>query len=268
MDFPRVFVINLPRDTDRRHAMAARLDAIGISHEFVDGVDGATIDLDTTPFYDGAKRRRCYGRDMTANELGCLLAHRKIFEKMVAENMEHAIILEDDVVFEADFPDVIRALIKSPVPWDVIRFLGAGKIYERGCRIIAPLVGNYALARLPTTPGGAHAYLMTQKAARVMEAHTRVNWVPIDTLQGRCWETGLETLVVHPAPLGTDPAAGSTIGDQRFDKTVRLVGWAKRFYPVTRFWFKLCEGLGKRYVFWSAWFRDRGFGRKVPSIRA
>ncbi|MGY9005403.1 MAG: glycosyltransferase family 25 protein [Alphaproteobacteria bacterium] len=257
MSFPRVFVINMPRDVDRKTAMVSRLDAIGIVPEFIEGVDGATLDLEQSPFYDGAHRRRCYGRDMTAGELGCLLAHRKIFEKMVDEGMAHAIVLEDDVMFEDDFPAVVRALIDDPRPWDVIRFLGAGKIYDRGCRIIAPLLGRYALARLPTAPGGAHAYLMTLKAARVMVAHTRVNWVPIDTLQGRCWETGLETLVVHPAPLGTDPAAGSTIGDVRFDKTVRSTGWARRLYPLTRFWFKLCEGLGKRFVFLSAWFRDQ-----------
>ncbi|MBT7525766.1 MAG: glycosyltransferase family 25 protein, partial [Rhodospirillales bacterium] len=111
MSFPRVFVINLPRDVDSKTAMVSRLDAIGIVPEFIEGVDGATLDLEQSPFYDGAHRRRCYGRDMTAGELGCLLAHRKIFEKMVDEGMAHAIVLEDDVMFEDDFPAVVRALI-------------------------------------------------------------------------------------------------------------------------------------------------------------
>jgi hypothetical protein len=83
------------------------------------------------------------------------------------------------------------------------------------------------------------------------------NWVPIDTLQGRCWETGLETLVVHPAPLYPDPQAESTIGDARFDKTVCLTGIKKVLFPLNRAWFKLSESLGKRFVYLGAYFRDK-----------
>ena len=152
---------------------------------------------------------------------------------------------------------MLAALLASPVRWDMVRFLGSPKIYRLGRREIVDLVPGYRLARIPGTHGGAHAYLLTLHAACVLLRHTERSWVPIDTLQGRCWTTGLESLVVHPAPLHTDEAAGSTIGDARFDKTVRLTGWSKALFPVRRFWFKLCETAGKRYVYWSSRFRDR-----------
>ena len=253
---PTSFVINLPRDKERRETMAARLDKLGLPYEIFEAVNGYELKPEELGFYDSKKRCRYFGRDLEPGELGCLLSHYKIYQKMVADNIEHAVILEDDVIFEDNFPHVLEALLETKVPWDVIRFLGSKKIYKRGCRKIVPLVGEYWLARLPTAPGGAHGYLITLRAAHIMLKHMQKNWMPIDTLQGRTWETGLETLVTHPAPLYPDERAGSTIGDARFDKTVTLQGWERKLFPLFRGWFKLNETLGKKYTYLSSWFRD------------
>ena len=255
-NLPTCYVINMTKDKDRRDIMTQRLEAAGVPYEFFEAVNGYKLDPDNMDFYDRKRRCRYFGRDLLPGELGCLLSHYNVFKKMDEENIEHAVILEDDVIFENDFPQVLQALLNTAVKWDVIRFLGSKKIYKRGCRKIAPLADRYQLARLPTAPGGAHGYLMTLKAARVMVAHMQKNWLPIDTLQGRTWETGLETLVVHPAPLYPDAEAGSTIGDARFDKTVRLEGIEKKLFPLYRAWFKISETMGKKYIYWSAWWRD------------
>lgn len=254
---PTTFVINMAKHAERRAAMTERLGAIGLPFTFFEAVDGYALSLADCQVYDGARRRRWFGRDMTQGEVGCLMSHRAIYQRMVDEDIPVALVLEDDVMFEAEFPAVLAALLASPVRWDMVRFLGSPKIYKLGRREIADLVPGYRLARIPGTHGGTHAYLMTLHAARVLLRHTQRSWVPIDTLQGRCWTTGLESLVIHPAPLHTDEAAGSTIGDARFDKTVRLTGWSKALFPARRFWFKLCETAGKRYVYWSSLFRDR-----------
>jgi len=259
-DLPPVFVINLPRDIQRLEDMGRQLDALGLPYQIFEAVDGYALKPEDMGFYDRKKRCRYFGRDLLPGELGCLLSHYKIYEKMDRDNIEYAVICEDDLIFENDFKDVLERLLspqmRSKVPWDVIRFLGSEKIYKRGCRKIVPLVAHYWLARLPTAPGGAHGYLLSLKAARVMLSHMQKNWLPIDTLQGRVWETGLETLVVHPAPLTPDPAAGSTIGDERFDKTVKLTGLEKTLFPLFRAWFKTSENLGKRSVYVMSWFRD------------
>lgn len=229
----------------------------GLSGRFISAVDGYTLDYVGRPYYNSKKRRRYFGRDLQPGEIGCLLSHRKIYKKIVDEDIETALILEDDVVFEREIREILKLLMTPAVSWDVLRFLGSEKIYKRGCRIIAPLTGKYSYARLPTTPGGGHAYLVTRHAADILLKHTASNWVPIDVLLGRMWETGLETLVLHPAPVYTDVRAGSTIGDKRFDKTNRLTGMEKRFYPLFRCWYRITETLGKRYIYWSAWPRDR-----------
>lgn len=236
--------------------MCRRACETGLSIEFFEAVNGRNLSADHMALYDSAKRRQFFGRDLTLGEIGCLLSHRALYEKIVREQIPVAIILEDDVLFEADAKAVFAALPDSSVPWDVVRFLGSRKIYARGCRKIAPLVGTYWMARLPTTPGGAHGYMIKQEAAKVMLNHMQKNWLPIDTLQGRTWETGLETLVVYPAPLYPDQQEASTIGEDRFDKSVRLQGAARLIFPFYRGRYKLGELLGKKYIYWTSWVRD------------
>ena len=244
--------------------MQARLEALGLAigedFYFIKAVNGREMPEEYAGLYDRAKRLRYFGRDLKPGELGCTFSHYKIFQKMVAEHLSHAVVLEDDVIFEEDFPQVLRALLETDTRWDVIRFLGSPKIYKRGCRKIKPLVGEYNLARLPTTPGGAHGYLLTLGAARRMIDYMQSTWMPIDAQQGRMWETELETLVVHPAPLYPDEAAGSTIGDARFDKTPQITGLARMLFPLNRAFFKLSETVGKKYIYWSSYRRDKKAG--------
>lgn len=257
---PRIFVINMAKDEGRREAMRKRAAEAGLDLEFFEAVNGRNLPSDQMALYDSKKRRQFFGRDLTLGEIGCLLSHRALYEKMVRENIPIAIVLEDDVIFEAEAKDVFAALPHSSVPWDVVRFLGSQKIYARGCRKIALLIGKYWMARLPTAPGGAHGYMIKQEAAQVMLNHMQKNWLPIDTLQGRTWETGLETLVVYPAPLYPDQQEASTIGDDRFDKSVQLQGAARLLFPFYRARYKLGELLGKKYIYWTSWIRDRSYG--------
>ncbi len=259
-NLPPIFIINMPKDKDRRSIMQERLNDLGLCGDFIEAIDGRKMNSkQIDAVYDSAKRKRYFGRDMTKGEIGCLLSHRKIYEKMIDDNIPHAVILEDDVIFEKDFKQALAGIMVASIKWDVIRFLGSEKIYKRGCRKITKVGDSrYQFARLPTAPGGAHGYLLSLYAAKIMAQHMQRNWLPIDSLQGRVWETGLETLVLYPAPLYPDPSQESTIGnDVRFDKTVKLEGIARKLYPLTRTWFKLCENIGKRSVYWLSWFKDR-----------
>jgi hypothetical protein len=106
---------------------------------------------------------------------------------------------------------------------------------------------------------------MSLKAAKVMVKHMQSNWIPIDTLQGRMWETGLETLVVHPAPLHIDETVDTTIGDIRLDKKLQVTGLQKSFFPLFRAWYRLYETLGKQFIFWSSLPKDTLKRKKANS---
>jgi len=251
-----VFVISLKDEEKRRRQMKEKLEALGLPFVFFDAIDGRNFDVPAHPAYNSVRRRRCYGRDMTGGEIGCLLSHKAIFEKMLQDNIEEALILEDDAVLAPDFPAVLRALPDCPVNFDIVRFLGSPKVEKRHSRRIYPVIEDFWLVRMPTTPGGAHAYFIRKSGARKLLAHMDRNAFPIDTLIGRSWETGAEVLSVKPGLATQDLSFDSAIGEQRFDKKLKLEGWEKITFPLTRAGFKLAETVGKRKIYWSRIFKD------------
>ena len=254
--FPPVFVINLEQSTDRRAAMGARLDQLHINYSFFKAVNGHALNIDTLPAYAKTCRRLFFGRDLTKGEIGCLLSHKAVYQHIVDNNIERAIILEDDVFIEPSFPQIIREIIQSPVKWDVIRFLAYDKVQKIGRNVFELPSKPHVLARIPTTSGGAYCYMINQKAARVLLHHMQKNVLPVDILHGYVWRTGLETFILRPSPVTADLNNESTIGAVRFDKTIQLSGWQKAVYPLTRAWLKFSELIGKLTAYWSSWPRD------------
>lgn len=254
--FPHIYVINLKRSPERRRTMAERLETLGLAHTFVDAVDGRAKDYRDHPFYDRRTRLRWHGRDLLSTEIACLLSHRLVYQQALDDERPAALLLEDDVVIAPDFPQTVRAVMEIPAAWDMIRFLDDAKTQKRS-RAIAPVYGEYWLARLLSTPGGGHAYLFNRKAAcRLLELSEKA-WQPIDVLFGYTWRTGLETYAVIPAPVWQDKKLDSLIGDVRFDKTIVLNGWRRVTFPLFRAVFRFHEMICKRIASTRTLPRDR-----------
>lgn len=240
------FVINLASSTDRRDVMHAQLNRLGIAHTFFDAVRGADLpDAEINRIYARTKRNMLVGHDLTKSELGCLLSHRGIYQKMVDENIPQALILEDDAIINDDIQDVLNAISQMPEKWDMIRFLHRKKV-EKQSRKIRPLYGPYKLVRPRGTPGGAYAYILTLNAAKSLLKHTQRNWLPIDILHGYVWQTGLNVYAISPSPIRPDLETPSTIGDARFQKQQNSLNFLQKLaYPATRMGFKLYEACFK-----------------------
>ncbi|MFC4271207.1 hypothetical protein GQF03_12445 [Sneathiella chungangensis] len=259
---PPVFVINRSKDIQRRTDMTERLAKVGVTPIFFEAVDGYQLDVDTLPEYDREKRRRYFGKDLKAGEIGCLLSHKRIYEKMVAEDIPQALVLEDDVFLADDVKSVLEDIQETSLPWDLIRFVGHGKVFDIGYRRLCELRNGYSITRVPTSPSGAYAYLLTRKAAKRLLYFMQKNWVPVDIVHSRSWQTGLETFLIHPSPVVPDLEGPSTIGDERFDKAKQIKGLTKLLHPFYRFWYKLSNGAGKRLLYLTSWFRDRKYTAK------
>ncbi|MEH6404254.1 MAG: glycosyltransferase family 25 protein [Sneathiella sp.] len=244
-----IIIINRAKDTARRQVMSQRLDLLGLKYQFFEAVDGHSFDAHNVPEYDGNRRRQYFGRDLTAGEIGCLLSHRAIYKMMVGENMERALILEDDTIFQPEFPEVLSALLEGDLQWDILRFLNAAKILKSPHRLLKSLSTGHNLYTIQATPGGAYAYILTKHAAKRLLDHTEKNWLPIDMMHGWCWKTKLQVVAMLPSPVVADYDVKSTIGDQRFDKTLHISGIVRALFPLYRMWFKFSSGIGKRYAF-------------------
>lgn len=255
MTVPPVIIISLATATARRAAIAAQLQAMNVAYSFFDGVVGADVDMANHPAYARTLRHLFFGRDLAKGEFGCLLSHRGVCEHIVANDIPCAIVLEDDAIVSPDFPAVVEALQRSPVKWDMVRFLGRAKVYRKA-RFIAPLFGKYEITRPAGTPGGAYGYMLTRHAAKRLLKCLRRNFLPVDTVHGQVWRTGLEALAVRPSPVLPDEVVPSSIGDARFDKTVRTSGLKSAIFPLTRFAWKIYDAICTSWVLLRTWPGD------------
>ena len=108
--YPPIFVISLPSTKERRIYISKQLEKLGLPFSFFDAVNGYDLDVLTHKNYNGRKRRLSFGRDLTQGELGCLLSHKELYEKICDDDLESAIILEDDVILHEDFPKILNSL--------------------------------------------------------------------------------------------------------------------------------------------------------------
>lgn len=255
--FPPAFVISLPCETKRREQVAAHLNERGIPFTFFDAVDGRKFDIHTMPIYSGARRRACFGRDLRGGEIGCLLSHKSVAQKIVDENIPYALVLEDDVILSPDFARVLRDVMNLSYPWELVRFLGSAKVAAARQRTVAKIDDHYRLTRLSTAPGGAHAYLLSLSGAhKLLRALERI-YLPVDMIMSRPWMTGIDLLTVQPGLANQDLDLESSIGTVRDLKTPDdLSGWRRGLYPLTRAWFKLSDTVMRRVCYALTWPRD------------
>jgi glycosyl transferase family 25 len=95
----QVYVINLARSHDRRAHITAELTKTGLDYEIITAVDGQDLDLTDTTIVDPALIAK---NSFPAGTAGCALSHLHAYQKIIADGLDHALILEDDVTLPAD----------------------------------------------------------------------------------------------------------------------------------------------------------------------
>jgi glycosyl transferase, family 25 len=100
------YVINLARSPERRVHVAAELQRAGIAYEFVDGVEGTDLDLADPGVIDPSMLDTSWFLPGIA---GCAFSHLRVYEKILADNLDWALVLEDDVTLPNDLARLAEA---------------------------------------------------------------------------------------------------------------------------------------------------------------
>lgn len=118
----KIFVINLERCINKRNRMKERLK--NESYQLWKAIDGRELNEEKL------KEMKCdilkewkdpySGRNITLGEVGCALSHYKIYEYCVKNNIENAVILEDDVLIPNDFGEKISTILEklAHIDWE------------------------------------------------------------------------------------------------------------------------------------------------------
>lgn len=114
----------MEKSAERRVFMTDQLTAQKIDFEICKAVDGNMYDF--TNVYNESLALLVNGKNLALAEKGCALSHRIALEKALRENLDYALILEDDVELPSFFKNALEQEIKKRIlgetSWDYLAF--------------------------------------------------------------------------------------------------------------------------------------------------
>jgi glycosyl transferase family 25 len=103
-----ILIINLKQSLERKESMLAQFENIKQDFQiiFIDAIDKDTLtEQAVSSFCDFSHSER-----RSLGEIACALSHRKAYKYIIENNLENAVILEDDIILSSDFKSVIKLI--------------------------------------------------------------------------------------------------------------------------------------------------------------
>ncbi len=204
-----IFVISLQRATDRRESIASQMHKADREFEFIDAVDGKTLDLDSIKHRLVNDMRYATGYyDLSPSEIGCFLSHYNLWCRMVDEKILFALILEDDATWDEDFFEVVDAVVSSKYYWNIVHLSAPG--HEKIVSVV-DTIGRHKLVRYKRDVANAIAYLIDLDGADKLRSFCYQIRDAIDRQWARCWQNGCYFYHVVPPMASQSGKTPSTI---------------------------------------------------------
>lgn len=190
---PVILVVSLADASERRAGIRRALGSLGLSFEFIDGVDARR----GVPLAFTAEVDRSEAPEVTEVELGCSLSHALAYRYIVEHSIPHAIIMEDDAIPTELLVQFIEERCHERAPL-IQLYHQAAYVRRLGRQQAFP--GVY-LTQLATNCSGTVAYSLDLATAKVLRKATtpvrgRADW-PVDLRSlGAC--VTQPVMVSHP----------------------------------------------------------------------
>lgn len=208
----KTFVVHLARATTRRPLVDRLLQATPFDAEIFDAVEGASLSAaqHAAVYSQHPLFAPAYPFSLGAGEIGCFLSHRALWQTILDQDLDAALILEDDLAIGPQFAQAVRLAA------DHIADLGVVQFQVRPIADPATVIaqhGGVQIIRPQVTPLRTSAQLVSQAAARHLLALTERFDRPVDTFLQMHWITGLPLACAVPSGVSdhTADAGGSTI---------------------------------------------------------
>jgi glycosyl transferase, family 25 len=208
-----VYVINLARSLDRRAHITAELRKTGLDYEIITAVDGRDLDLHDPAIIHSALFAK---NSFPAGTAGCALSHLRVYQKVLADGPDKALILEDDVTLPPDLGAIANA-VAGHLPGAEVALLNYAS--PDTCKLSLEGAVDLPSSRLLALPidvgqlANAAAYVITREACKRMSESVLPVRANADDWQFFYKEGILDRVrCVLPVAVAKNPKFESTIG--------------------------------------------------------
>lgn len=225
------YVINLARSPERRTHITAELRKAKVDYEIVAGVDGLDLDLHDQTTIDPSLFSRS---SWPAGMAGCALSHLRVYQRIVDDGLDAALVLEDDVTLPPELGGLADALADLVTGAELVLLNYDSKdtcTMSREGAIDLPFSRRLVLPIDIRQLGSSAAYLITQEAAKRMLKSV----LPVRVSPDDWWyyyrDGALDRVrCVVPLPISKSPIFESTIGLYGIGKGLK----ARLIEPIVR----------------------------------
>jgi len=172
----KIFVINLKTSVQRRQIMEKQLAKLNIPYEFFEAVKGADVPQEDIPKYYNMEYYNARPSYFTPGLMGCTMSHYFLYKKIAEEKVDVAIILEDDMVLNANFEETVLSLSRQIRKDEAIMlFYQSYNEIKLSSATAMPVAKNYTLYQIANidilrSTGG---YMITCETAQAMAQKIR-----------------------------------------------------------------------------------------------
>jgi glycosyl transferase family 25 len=190
-----IVVISLPSATERRRKIEDLFHGTELAWSYFD----AHSSLRHPGLrYDADQIRKRFGRTLSNSEIAICSSHVAVLSEFVERgSAEYILVLEDDILFDTDFPLNNFAAFCSANSLHYIRFYG--KHYAEAIRL--GFFYDRSIIRYKSSPAGAQAYLMSKAGARKFLDSFRSIDLALDLAMDEFWITQLPIYSIFPYPI-------------------------------------------------------------------
>lgn len=228
----KVLVINLDKASERMESMKTQLDSLGIDYERVQGNLGTSLsEEEISKIYSEKENLSKYYMPLSVANIGCYSSHLKAWQKIVDDDLDYALVLEDDLCLDAKIADFSKLVGLIDKPWECIKLMNPGqpkKIVRR--KKIGNVNGvEYEFVTWRKPPTFAMAQLISRAGAEKLLATRSVFYRPIDVDMQHYWENDLKIYGIIPEMAVPN----------EHSKTTSIFMKMKRHYPCSKIWYKI-----------------------------
>lgn len=237
-----IYVISLPRASERRNLCQAQLDRLGVEFSFFDAVDGwLASEAEVAAVYDSGANRLHFKRSLTRPEIGCYLSHIELWRRIADGKQAGGIILEDDFEADISLPPVLRDLSRTAPRGFMIKLFSPRKA---GGIAVAALPAGRRLVFDEHVSAHTTGYMIDREAARILLARSPPFWRPLDLDIKFWWETGVPVLTVEPPviSIGRLGRESAIEGARASSKLAGLFGLLVRFGRNFKYQYQYQQG--------------------------
>ncbi len=177
---------------------------------------------------------------LTNTEIGCYLSHYRVIKKAYDDGHDHVCILEDDVVLESNFGDVLKEVVSLGAKAEFVRLM-ALKIRKR--KVVQSLSQHCDLVRPLRGSLGTQGYVLNRSGMKKVLDKGAVISMPIDKFYDSFFLWGLHSFTVEPHIIFENHVQSSIAKTDGKTEGGLMVSVGYRFV-------KLYRSLRRSYHFW------------------